>query len=302
MFHTLWKKASRIIVLGSVFFLPEKKKIEIERRMRGREELRKLKQADAVIVSFGKSGRTWLRVMLSRFYQVRHGLPESSLIGFDNLHSKNPQIPRLFFTHDNYLKDFTGNRDSKKDYYPKKVVLLVRDPRDVVVSQYFQWRHRMRPGKKRLNQYPPHGADVDIFQFALDQDAGLPKIVHFMNQWADEADKLEQLLVVRYEDMRRDTQAVLSRILEFIGTPATEQEARAAVEFASIENMKKMEQKRTFWLSGSRMVPGDRKNPDSYKVRRGKVGGYRDYFDDAQVEQIEQYLQQHLRPVFGYTR
>ena len=295
-------KFTRLLVRGAVFFLPEHKKIAIDRRLRGREEFRKLQQADCVIVSYGKSGRTWLRVMLSRFYQLKHGLPDSSLIGFDNLHAKNPAIPLIFFTHDNYLKDFTGNADSKKDYYPKKVVLLVRDPRDVVVSQYFQWEHRMRPWKKRLNRYPVHGADVNEYQFAMDQHAGLPKIVDFFNLWASEAEKIDQLLVVRYEDMRRDTAQVLEQILNFIGTPASPEEIQDVVNFSSMENMKKMEQKRTFRLSGSRMVPGDRNNPDSYKVRRGKVGGFRDYFNEDQVSNIEQLLQQTLQPVYGYSR
>jgi len=295
-------KLSRILALRAVFFLPEQKKIAIDRRLRGREELRKLKKADCVIVSFGKSGRTWLRVMLSRFYQLKHNLPDNSLIVFDNLHAKNRDIPRIFFTHDNYLKDITGNADSKRDYYRKKVVLLVRDPRDVVVSQYFQWKYRMNSWKKRLNMYPAHGADINEYQFAMNQNAGLPKIVDFLNLWATEAGKIDQLLVVRYEDMRSDTARVLGQILDFIGTPATPEETQDVVNFSSMENMKRMEQKRTFWLSGSRMVPGDRNNPDSYKVRRGKVGGFSDYFDEDQVNSIEQLLQQTLQPVYGYTR
>jgi hypothetical protein len=295
-------KLTRTLALGAVFFLSEQKKIAIDRRLRGREEFRKLQQADCVIVSYGKSGRTWLRVMLSRFYQLKHNLPENNLIVFDNLHKKNRDIPRIFFTHDNYLKDFTGHADSKKDYYRKKVVLLVRDPRDVAVSQYFQWKFRMNPWKKRLNRYPAHGADINEYQFAMDQNAGLPKIVDFFNLWASEAGKIDQLLVVRYEDMRKDTAQVLGQILNFIGTPATPEEAQDVVNFSSMENMKKMEQKRTFWLSGSRMMPGDRNNPDSYKVRRGKVGGFSDYFDEDQVNSIEQLLQQTLQPVYGYTR
>ena len=294
-------KIARLLVRSVVFFLPEHKKIAIDRWLRGREEFHKLQKADCVIVSYGKSGRTWLRVMLSRFYQLKHGLPENSLIGFDNLHAKNPEIPLIFFTHDNYLKDFVGNADSKKDYYHKKVVLLVRDPRDMVVSQYFQWKYRMRPWKKRLNRYPVHGSDISEYQFAMDQDAGLPKIVDFLNLWAKEADKIDQLLIVRYEDMRGDTAHVLEQILSFIGTPATPEETRDVVTFSSMENMRKMEQKRTFRLSGSRMVPGDSENPDSYKVRRGKVGGFSDYFDDDQVNAIEQMLQQTLHPVYGYA-
>ena len=299
--HTVIKKLTRFLVLGLLFFLPKEKKIRIDRWLRGKEEFRKLRLADCVIVSFGKSGRTWVRVMLSRFYQLKHGLSARHLIGFDNLHRKNPAIPKLFFTHDNYIKDYTGNRDSKADFYGKKVVLLVRDPFDTAVSQFFQWKYRMRPGKKALNQYPQHGSDTSVFDFVMDEDAGLPKIIDYLNLWASESSKIKDLLIVRYEDLRADTAQALERIVNFIGTPGSEADIRAAVEFASVENMRMMEEKKTFWLSGSRMVAKDRKNPNSYKVRKAKVGGYRDYFDDQQIAAMQQLVAERLDPMFGYA-
>ena len=252
-------------------------------------------------MSFGKSGRTWLRVLLSRLYQVKHGLSERHLIGFDNLHYKNRAIPKIFFTHDNYLKDYTGNDDSKADYYGKKIVLLVRNPADVAVSQYFQWRYRMRPRKKSINDYPSHGEEVPIFDFVARREAGLQKVIDFMNGWAREFERLEDVLVVRYEDLRAQPEATLAGVAEFIGTPGTPAEIRDAVEFASVENMRKMEQRRVFWLSGGRMVAKDRNDPNTYKVRRAKVGGYRDYFSDDQVNEIESIIRTRLSPAFGYT-
>jgi hypothetical protein len=298
--QVLIKKITRFLVLGLLFFLPKERKIRIERWLRGREEYRKLKLADVVIVSFGKSGRTWLRVLLSRFYQVKHGLSERHLIGFDNLHRKNRAIPKLFFTHDNYIKDYTGNHASKADFYDKKVILLVRNPLDVAVSQFFQWKFRMRPGKKSLNNYPEHGSEVDIQNFVMDPDAGVTKIIDYLNLWAREADKVEDLLIVRYEDMRRDTARALERIVTFIGTPGNDEQIADAVRFASVENMRNMEQKRTFWLSGSRMLAKDRSNPNSYKVRKAKVGGYRDYFDADQIQAMNRLVSERLDPVFAY--
>ena len=64
--------------------------------------------------------------------------------------------------------------------------------------------------------------------------------------------------------------------------------------------MKKLEEKRVFWGSGARVKAGDRKNPNSFKVRRGKVGGYRDYFDDQQVALIDKLVEEGLDPMFGY--
>ncbi len=294
------KKLTRFVVLKPLFFLPEERKLAVERWLRGREQFRKLRRADCVVVSFGKSGRTWLRVMLSRFYQVKHGLSERYLIGFDNLHYKNRAIPKIFFTHDNYVKDYTGNADNKADYYGKKVILLVRNPADVAVSQYHQWLHRMRPKKKALNDYPAHGEEVSMFDFVARREAGLPKVIGFMNGWAQEFPRLDDLLVVRYEDLKSRPEETLEKVVTFIGTPGNAEQIREAVAFASFENMKQMEQKRTFWLSGGRMVPRDRSNPNSFKVRRAKVGGYRDYFSDRENAQIDDAISSQLSPVFGY--
>ncbi len=293
-----YRSILRHAFMSTLFFLPPERKVPLERRLRGREERRKLGLADVVIVSFGKSGRTWLRVMLSRVYQVKHGLAQRHLIGFDNLHARNRQIPRVFFTHDNYLKDFTGHAETKEDYYDKKVVLLVRSPADVAVSQYFQWKYRMRPTKKVINDYP--SADVSLYDFVMRPNAGLPKVIEFMNGWARELPRLKHLLVVRYEDMRADPGEALRRIVEFIGTPATPEEIAEAVRFASIENMRALEQKRVFWLSGGRMVAKDRNNPNTFKVRRAKVGGYREDFSDEQTRKIDKMIATSLDPVFGY--
>jgi hypothetical protein len=283
-----------------LFFLPQGRRNRVERWLRGREQYRKLQRADCVIVSFGKSGRTWLRVMVSRFYQIRHGLSERHLIGFDNLHLRKRAIPRIFFTHDNYTKDYTGNLDSKIDYAGKKVILLVRHPADIAVSQYHQWQYRMKPNKVALNRYPARGQDLGIFDFVTREYAGLTRTIDFMNGWAGEAGQSDDLLVVRYEDMRAHPERILGRILAFMGTPGTEDEIREAVAFASFENMRKMEANSTFWLSGGRMRPRDRKNPQSFKTRRGKVGGYRDHFDDGEIAEIDRRIAEQLSPVFGY--
>jgi hypothetical protein len=301
LFRSIWKKTSRKLLRGALLFASEDRKTRAERWLRGREQNQKLQQSDIVIVSFGKSGRTWLRVMLSRLYQVKHGLSQRYLMGFDNFHHMNRAIPKVFYTHDNYIKDYTGNVDSKVDFYDRKVVLLARDPRDVAVSQFYQWQYRMKPNKKILNRYPGEGKEVSIFDFVMDKDAGLPKVIDFMNLWASEQSRLKGFFLLRYEDLRTQPEATLEKLLEFMGTPGTPEEIREAVEFSSYENMKKMEQKKTFWLSGGRMVPKDRNNPNTYKVRRAKVGGYRDYFDDDQVAQIEALVNSTLSPDFGYN-
>lgn len=289
----------RHLILALCFWLPAARRKAIERWLRGREEFKKLQRSDWVLMSWGKSGRTWLRVMLSRAYQLKGNLDASELLDFDNLKKLDPQLPAVFFTHNNYLRDYTGNAQSKRHFKGKRIVLLVRDPRDVAVSQFFQWQFRMRPNKKFINDYPPHGAAIDAWDFVLDKEAGVPRIVEYFNGWAQAIPELQDVLVVRYEDMRKDPGAVLASILEFTGTAVTAEQVREAVEFAAYDNMKKMEQDKFFKGSGARVKPGDKDNPQSFKVRKAKVGGFRDYFTDEQCAQLEQMVAQ-LDPMFGY--
>lgn len=295
-----YKRAFRAASLLAAATRSPEERLKLERRLRGEEEFRKLQRADAVFVSYGKAGRTWLRVLISRVYQVRHGLSEGNLIGFDNLHWKVRAIPKLLFTHDNYLKDYTGNQADKRDYYDHKVALLVRHPADTAVSQFFQWKFRMRERKKAMNRYPEQ-ASLEVGEFIMDPDGGLPRIVDFMNLWAQEFPRLRSGLLLRYEDLRSDTAGELARVFQFLGTPATADELEEAVRFASVENMRQMEAKGTFWLAGSRLRPRDKSNPDAYKVRRAKVGGWRDYVDEAKAEEVQSYLRARLDPFYRYS-
>lgn len=300
MIDRLVNRIVREISVSAAALAPRERRHAIRRYARGREDTRNLLKADFAVVSHGKSGRTWLNVMLSRFFQVRHGLPQHFLLSFDNMHDKNRSIPKILFTHDNYIRDYTGQGAAKAIYYNKPTVLLVRHPADVAVSQFFQWRYRMLPHKKALNAYPAHGAEVSIFDFVMHEDAGLRRAIRFMNEWAKELPRLQNVLVVRYEDLRTNTKGELQRILTFMKQNPTDAELDQSVEFASFDNMKKLEEKRVFWSTGRRMLPGNKGNPDSYKTRRAKVGGYQDYFDDAQVRQINDYVTANLDPVFRY--
>jgi len=290
--------AFRHLVLILCYPLPATRRRSIERWLRGREEFKRLQRADFVVVSFGNSGRTWLRVMLSRFHQRRHGLDERRLLNFDNLKKNNPSIPAVLFSHNNYLPDYRGSTGSEH-FQGKKVVLLVRDPRDTAVSQFFQWRYRMRAAKKYLNNYPPHGADISTWDFLLDENSGVPRIVDYCNTWVSALHSDEDILLVRYEDMREDPHTALNKILAFTGSPGTRDEVGDAVAFASYENMKNMEESRFFAGFGSRLRQRNKANPESFKVRKAKIGGYRDYFTDEQCDHLGR-LTASLDPVFGY--
>ena len=82
--------------------------------------------------------------------------------------------------------------------------------------------------------------------------------------------------VIRYEDCRSHTEAVFREVLTFIGIEAIDEGSfRHALQFSSFENMKKMESARQF--KNKILSAGNVEDPDSYKTRRGIVGGFKDY-------------------------
>ncbi len=280
--------------------LPRDKSLQLERYMRGKEEARLLHQSQFAVVSFGKSGRTWLCVLLSRFYQLRYNLPAHELLQNDSLRRLNRAVPQVLFTHDNYVRSYSAARRPGTPYADSNVVLLARHPADTAVSQFFQWKFRMKDRKRLINAYPNIKGDLPLIDFVLGAEAGIPKVIHFLNQWAAEFDQVKSIQVVRYETLRRDTAGALGRVLAFMNETPTAEELAKCVEFASVDNMRKMEKDTFFRSVGDRMAPRDASNPDSYKVRRAKVGGYRDYFTEDEVARIDALVTDSLSPVYGY--
>jgi hypothetical protein len=171
----------------------------------------------------------------------------------------------------------------------------------VAVSQFFQWKFRVKPTKVAINNYPPRGSDISLYDFVTGDNGGsMEAVSNYLNLWAREAGKLDNFLLVRYEDLRKAPHDQLRRMLDFMRVDATESQVNAAVDYSSYENMKKMESKQQFRLAGGRMMPRDKDNPDSYKVRRAKVGGYRDYFNDEEVAAIDRYVAESLDGMFDY--
>ena len=66
--------------------------------------------------------------------------------------------------------------------------------------------------------------------------------------------------------------------------------------------MRKMEQENAGKLTANtRLKPGDANDPSSFKVRRAKVGGWRDYVSEEQADAIDATVRDNLSPKFGYV-
>lgn len=273
-------------------------RVPLVRWMRSQRNLRRVARADVVAVSFAKSGRTWLRVMISRLYQIKYGLPEETLIERDNLHKLNPALPRFLFTHASYTQDIRAIVGAGSPYHGKRLIFLARHPADTAVSYYFHVRNRVNPLTRDVKGLPEDLSDTPMLEFVANPQWGMPAIIEYLNAWADGLQHHPEHLLVRYEDLRRDPRPELRRIAQFIGEefdPAAFDEAAA---FASFERLQQKE--REDFFSSGRLRGRDPSQPESFKVRRGKVMGYRDYFNDREVAWIEQQIANHLNPMYGY--
>ena len=76
-------------------------------------------------------------------------------------------------------------------------------------------------------------------------------------------------------------------------------EIQEAVEFASFDNLRQLESKGFFRQGGMKLRNPD--DPNTFKVRRGKVGGYRDYFAAEQAAELEALVRERLSPSLGYA-
>ena len=225
---------------------------------------RNFQATDVFTASYPRSGSTWLRFIL-----VELLAGQSS--GFKNVNRLSPDVGehagaqpllagggRLIKTHELYRKSY------------KKAIYLARDPRDVMLSEYAY--------QKALGVA---GDDFDAFldRFLLRgvNPFGLWK--DHVNSWLDAAEANQcELMVVRFEEMRRETERYLGQMMRFLDFPVEVGAIRSAVENNSLEQMKAKEK-----------AAPQRASAQGRFVRSGSVAGWRDKLSASQTQLIEHY-------------
>ena len=274
-------------------------RVKLFRWRRARRDLSRLARADVAFVSHAKAGRTWVRVMISRLYQKKYGLPENKIIEHDNFHALHSSIPVFFFSMGNYIADVRPIESEHSPFQKKKLIFLARHPADTAVSYYFQLCGRTNPDLLDIKRLPNNLSETPIYEFMTDPIYGLRSVINYMNNWAEALKNHPQCLLLRYEDVRAHPDLQLKRIGEFLGENFILEEIDEAVEFASFNTLK--EKERANYFENARLQARDPGNPESYKVRRGKVGGYRDYFKYEEITWIDQLVDGELAPIYGYA-
>ena len=247
---------------------------------------------DTYLLSYPKCGRTWVRLILAT-YALR-GEQGDPLDVAEISHEKDG-LSTIEISHDDYphWKPSSQITDEKSAYQDKRIIFLTRDPRDVMVSYYFQYT--LRGDKDRAGNAAFNG---DLAAFMRQDIGGLKSLVRYYNVWAANRDEPASFMLITYEDLHKDVRASLREIVDFMGWPDYGPDVLdQAVAAGSFDNMRRLEADDT--LGNVRLRPPADGNPEGFKVRRGVVGGFRDYLADEDIAWMENYLDSELDDYFG---
>lgn len=188
-------------------------------------------------------------------------------------YGERADVPLYVFSHLRY-EDAMRNLDSTP------VVVLVRSPFDVLVSYYF---HVTRQ-RSRTSEQAPAGQRRALAAFALDPSRGAPALGAYWNGWASRLYD-HDILVESYEHLTERPLLTMRRICRHFGLEAHEDWLEAAIRSSTFESMQAMEAR-----SGIANIAFDRADPEARRVRRGVVGGYRDYLGPSDVDAVRRAL------------
>lgn len=244
---------------------------------------RRYANGDAFLVSIPKSGRTWLRFLIRHYLCSLAGLPFS----IDPAAGEPGHLPQIVCSHDlwehltapRFRDRFTGRYlIPPQQRRTGKILIAVRDLRDVMVSLHLQLTRR---GFRSGALY-----DGDVSALIRDRRFGARRSVAILNCWLDEWRHSGRCRVWSYERAQKDPHASLREVLHFLGFETIDEELLAqSIEFGAFDNMKAMERENRF--DRKLLRPGDPGDPESFKVRRGQVGGFVDYLSDEDSRYIE---------------
>ncbi len=285
--------------------LPRPARIALRYQLMAHQRQAMLRRANVVMIRHPKTGSTWLRTLLTQLYALRDGISPRRVFTSDELDLQKPGLPRYLISNGYYsLEKILADayRDKSPILNGKKTVLLARNPGDVVVSWHRQYQNRTKAFKRELIEADVGGnidwQSLDRWSFIQRPELGLMAIIRYYNFWAEALCHRDDALILRYEDLRADTPGTLARLVEFLGESFTSDQLDQAVAFASVDNMRVLEREGYFQNASLRLRKGGA--TDALKVRRAKVGGYRDDLTPEQAAWVEQQVLSHSHPALGY--
>jgi len=237
---------------------------------------------DYALVSYPKCGRTWVRFVMARALQYQHGYQTERYFLLTSRLYHHLTGKQLLVTHDarSRRKGQVARREEKAVFEGVSVVLLTRDIRDTLVSHYY---HRIQQNRRRA---------LTLSGFIQTPKLGIKGILRYYLGWYQAQDIPENLILVRYEDLRHDTFTAMRQIADSLGMADVSNDAlQRAIVDGGFEKMRALEQAGKIEHRGMKLS-SDPKDQQARRVRKGKVAGYMDELSPEDLAYIDEQVTQ----------
>jgi hypothetical protein len=225
---------------------------------------------DTFIVSYPKSGNTWTRFLVASLIHCEEPM---TFLKADRV------IPSIDTQSRKYFKSLPRPRVIKS-HFPfdptyKRVIYIVRDPKDVAVSQY---HYQI----KRKVLQDGHPIDEWIGHYVAGETCPYGSWSENVGSWLAARQHDPGFLLLRYEDMIRQTDVELIKTARFLGIDPTPQRIQWAVSQSTADRMRKLEQKEAGQWESTKDT-----RKDKFFVRNAKAGEGKATLSPAAIAQIE---------------
>jgi estrone sulfotransferase len=232
---------------------------------------------DIFLVSYPRSGNTWARFLLGNL------IDQDNPVSFSNIESR---IPEIYFNRDRVLQQLPRPRMLKshecfQPHYPR-VIYIVRDPRDVVVSFY----HHNVKARNIPDDYPIASFVPRFIAGEFDRRFGSWR--DNLMSWTAVREGDPGFLMLRYEDLKRDTASALANVVAFLDRcsfrkiDSNLEALQRTIELSSPEKMRALEKE-----EAGRWVLTKGTRSDKPFVRSATSGGWKSQLAPESVEAIE---------------
>jgi hypothetical protein len=230
-------------------------------------------QPKVLLFTLWRSGTHWVGDMLQDMMGIR-GVIEST----DDTRYKEETVERIKALQRNtfLVRHISHTPDELMPLLAElgfRVVVLVRDPRDVIVSNIHMRKYH-EGYRKGLPPFPDMSIE-EILNWELDTytETYIKRIPSWVNL------QHPRVIAVRYEDLQADTLKELCRIRDFLGVRVSKRRLTQIVENNRFEKVNQR--------------PKGQENKHSHN-RKGIVGDYKNFFSIVQQERLNEVLQSSL--------
>jgi Sulfotransferase domain len=236
---------------------------------------RNLTERDVFVAAYARTGSVWLRFLLyeilahdpATFDVVNRNIPDVG--GHGRSLALLPSGGRVLKTHEPYRKEYA------------KAIYMVRDPRDVILSEYAFYKQ-----SRRID----YTFDEFFHLFLQGKSNGYGPWAGHVRSWLrSPIAENKNLLVIRFEDLKKQTESSLGRIVNFLGVEADTLTIRRAIANNTVARMREKETEHPQLVT----------REGHHYIRSGSVGGWRENLSHAEVKLIEQHAGEVLAQM-GY--